>query len=306
MAIFRHALAVVFVFFTVPTYAGELKLAHFVPPTHPMDRMVMTPMAEAFNQAEGVSSEIRIFAAGELGKGPKQQYKRVATGAADIAFVLPAFTEKLFPVLTSYEIPGRYGNGIDATKAMWEGFADISIEVKRAVPLAVWANNPTILIMREKAVRAPDDLKGQKIRVGNSRTAQVITAWGGVPVHMSPTEAYQALSTGVVDGIYIDPVAFQAYKLYEVTKFATVNVPGSVSSFMIAMNKGAHARLTDAEKSVLDTLTGEELSMKAANIFAQVGADALKLAAEKDVQLITLNEAEIEVFAALSPFARIN
>ncbi|MEM9524848.1 MAG: ABC transporter substrate-binding protein, partial [Pseudomonadota bacterium] len=92
MTIFRHALVAVLVFFAAQAYAGELKLAHFMPPTHPMDTMVMAPMTEAFNRAEGVTSEIRIFAAGELGKGPQQQYKRVATGAADIAFVLPAFT----------------------------------------------------------------------------------------------------------------------------------------------------------------------------------------------------------------------
>lgn len=98
--------------------ADELKLAHFMPPTHPMDVHVMTPMAQAYNQAMAGESEIKVYPAGELGSGPKAQYKRVSTGVAELAFILPDFSADLFPVLTSYEIPGRYADGIQATKAM--------------------------------------------------------------------------------------------------------------------------------------------------------------------------------------------
>ncbi len=39
--------------------ADVLKLAHFMPPTHPMDVQVMTPMAEAYNEAmAGVSTTL--------------------------------------------------------------------------------------------------------------------------------------------------------------------------------------------------------------------------------------------------------
>ncbi len=282
--------------------AGELKLAHFMPPTHPMDKHVMGPMAEAYNAATGGSSEIKIYPAGELGPGPKAQYKRVATGVAELGFVLPDFTPDLFPVLTSYEMPGRFADGIDATKAMWEGTEAIEAEVDRAVPLAYWANNATILITRDKPVRSPEELAGLKIRVAGDNMAQVITAWGGVPVNMSPTEAYQALSTGVVDGIYIGPSAFSSYKLYEVAKYATVNIPGSVYSFLIAMNKDSYGALSDAEREALHAVSGEKLSLQAAEAFAAVGQKALDTAAENGVEMITLTDAEIGVFSDLSPF----
>lgn len=282
--------------------AGELKLAHFMPPTHPMDKHVMTPMAEAFNAATGGSSEIKIYPAGELGPGPKAQYKRVATGVAELAFVLPDFTPDLFPVLTSYEMPGRFADGIKATEAMWQGTEAIETEVDRAVPLAYWANNATILITRDKPVRTPADLAGLKIRVAGDNMAQVITAWGGVPVNMSPTEAYQALSTGVVDGIYIGPSAFSSYKLYEVAKHATINIPGSVYSFLIAMNKDSYAALSDAERDALHAVSGKDLSLQAAKAFAEVGQKALGIAKENGVEMITLSDAEVGVFADLSPF----
>ncbi|MEM6637397.1 MAG: TRAP transporter substrate-binding protein [Pseudomonadota bacterium] len=302
----RILAAILAAFTATSAWAEELKLASFVPPGHPMDQTVMTPMAEAFNAATGGSTTIKVFPAGELGKGPQQQYKRIATGVAEIAFILPGFTEQLFPVLTGYETPGLYPDGESATKAMWENMDEINSEVKEGVPLAVWSNNPTILITKDKAVRAPADLEGMKIRVANSKTAKVIEAWGGVPVNMPPTEAYQALSTGTVDGIYIDPAAFRAYKLHEVTDYATVNVPGSVSSFLIAINNASYDGLTDAEKQALADASGEALSLKASNAFKKAGQTGLDLAAEGGVELVTLTDDEVNAFHALSPFGATN
>ncbi len=282
--------------------ADVLKLAHFMPPTHPMDVQVMTPMAQAYNKATAGSSEIRIYPAGELGPGPKAQYKRVATGVADLAFILPDFSADLFPVLTSYEIPGRYADGVQATQAMWENTSQIEAEVDRAVPLAYWANNATIMITRDKPVRTPEDLAGLKIRVAGKNMASLIEAWGAVPVNMSPTEAYQALSTGVVDGIYIGPTAFSSYKLHEVAKYATTNIPGSVYSFLLAMNKDAHAALSDDERGELQAVSGKALSIKAANAFADAGKTALVLAEDSGVEMISLTEEQIDAFMSKSPF----
>ena len=293
-------------FATTAAMATELKFASFVPPNHPMDRAVMTPMADAFNAATGGETTIKVYPAGELGKGPKQQYKRIATGVAEIGFILPAFTEKLFPVLTSYETPGVYPDGESATKAMWGNIDEIKAEVKEGVPLAVWSNNPTILITKDKPVRSPADLAGMKIRIANSKTAKMIEAWGGVPVNMPPTEAYQALSTGTVDGIYIDPAAFRAYKLQEVTDYATVNIPGSVSSFLIAINNDSYNALTDDEKQALLDASGEALSLTASNAFKKAGEVGLELAVEGGVELVNLTDDEVAAFQALSPFGQTN
>ena len=290
----------------VASFASELRLGHFMPPQHPMDKMVMTPMAEAFNSTDGVESTIRIYGAGELGKGPQQQYRRVVTGVMDIGFVLPAFTEANFPLLTAYEAPGRFADGPEATEAMWADMEALAPEMDRAVPLAVWGNNPTIMITVDKPVRTPADMEGLKVRVANSRAAEIVTAWGGVPVNMPPTEAYLALSTGVVDAIYIDPSAFSSYNLYEVTGYATVNIPGSISTFLLAMNKDVHDGLSDAEKEALAAASGKELSVEASAVFKRAGDAALELAAENGVEIITLSDEQFDAFNALSPFNESN
>jgi hypothetical protein len=57
---------------------------------HPMDRHVMTPLAEATDGA----LTIRIFPAGELGAGPNQQCRRAVTAVADIALDLPSIRRR--------------------------------------------------------------------------------------------------------------------------------------------------------------------------------------------------------------------
>lgn len=300
------ALAAALVLAPAAASAEELRLGHFMPPQHPMDRMVMTPMAEAYNSADGVDTPIRIFGAGELGQGPQQQYRRVVTGVMDIAFILPGFTETNFPVLTTYEVPGRFASGPAATEAMWNDMDAFAGEMDRIVPLAIWANNPTILITVDRPVRTPADMQGLTVRVANSRAADIISAWGGVPVNMPPTEAYLALSTGVVDAIYIDASAIRTYSLHEVTGYATVNIPGAVSTFLLAMNADAHAALSEAEQQALAAASGRDLSVLASSVFEGAGAAGLTLATENGVEMITLTDAELAAFEALSPFREGN
>ena len=69
----------------VEAFATELKLAHFTSPRHPMDRFFMRPWSEELARMSNGELTVRIFPAGELGKGPQQQFKRAVDGAADIA-----------------------------------------------------------------------------------------------------------------------------------------------------------------------------------------------------------------------------
>jgi TRAP-type C4-dicarboxylate transport system substrate-binding protein len=44
--------------------ATELKLSHFMAPSHPMDAQLMRPFAEELEKATGQSLRVRIFPAG--------------------------------------------------------------------------------------------------------------------------------------------------------------------------------------------------------------------------------------------------
>jgi len=281
-----------------PLHATELKLAHFMSPQHPMDRMVMTPLAERIGAATGGSVTVKVFPGGELGAGPGQQYRRAVTGIADIAFNLPQYTPAQFRRSVLLHVPGLFSSPQQATGAIWDNIDALADDFSEVELLAYWTNNPSILFTRDKPVRSLADIRGMKVRVPDPVSASIVEAWGGVPVSLPATDTYNAMSTGIVDAVMIDASAVGSYSLQEVTRYATLNAPGALSTFTLIMNRGAWNRLSDAEKATIRAETGRELSLQAAKAFEGAGARGLKLLEEAKVELITLDDAALAEFEA--------
>ena len=277
--------------------AQELKAAHFMPPMHPMDRGVMTPLADELNTATDGALTIRIYPAGELGKGPVQQYKRVVTGVADIAFGIPAYTPTQFKKTVMVHMPGLFSSGEEATNALWDNIDAISDEYGETKLLGLWANNPSVLLTN-KPVRTLADVEGLKVRTPNPVMAEIVKAWGGIPVSMPTTDVYNAMNTGVVDAVMIGPSGIRSYKLNEIAQHATVNIPSAVDSFYLLMNRSSWDGLSDEHKAKLDGLTGRELSLRGARAFYDAGQAGLQLARDSGVNIIEIDEAADAEFRA--------
>ena len=287
--------------------ATELKVAHFMPSMHPMDKGVMTPLAEAISAETDGQLTMRIYPSGELGKGPVQQYKRVVTGVADIVFGIPEYTPQQFSKTGLVHIPGLFEDGTQATNALWNNIELFEDEYAQTKLLGLWANNPSVLISREKPVRSLADIQGMKIRTPNPVMAELVEAWGAIPVSMPTTDTYNAMNTGVIDAVMIGPSGIRSYKLHETAKYVTTNIPSAVDSFYLLMNKQSWDALSDEHKAKLDALTGREISLRGANAFAEAGQAGLKLAEEAGVELIQIDAAaEAEFRKKMEPaIARI-
>jgi len=282
--------------------ATELKAAHFMPSMHPMDRGVMTPLSEDIKAATDGELTIRIYPSGELGKGPVQQYKRVVTGVADIVFGIPEYTPGQFATTGLIHIPGLFANGTEATNALWDNIGLFEEEYAQTKLLGLWANNPSVLISREEPIRSVADMKGKKIRTPNPVMADLVEAWGGIPVSMPTPDVYNAMNTGVIDAVMIGPSGIRSYKLHETAKYVTTNIPSALDSFYLLMNKQSWDKLTDSQKQKLDELTGRTISLAGAKGFYEAGQAGLKLAADSGVELIEIDAAaEAEFRAAMEP-----
>jgi len=297
------AMASAFVLFAAQSAsADELKIAHFMPSMHPMDRGVMTPLAEEMAEASNGEVTMRIYPSGELGKGPVQQYKRVVTGVADIVFGIPEYTPAQFTKTGLVHIPGLFANGTDATNALWDNIGLIEDEFAKAKLLGLWANNPSVLITREKPVHTVADMEGMKIRTPNPVMAALVEGWGGIPVSMPVPDVYNAMNTGVIDAVMIGPSGIRSYKLNETGKYVTTNIPSAVDSFYLLMNKSSWDGLSDENKAKLDELTGRGLSLRGAKAFYEAGQAGLKLASESGLELIEITpEAEVEFREKMAP-----
>ncbi len=280
--------------------ATELKLAHFVAPTHPYHPVFQWLAAEVSKQTGGALT-IRVFPGGELGANPSDQMNRAIDGVADIAFVLPGYTAAQFPRTLMIEYPGIRKDAGSGTNALWGAREMLGDEYRRVKLLSLWTINPAVLFMRDKPIRTFQDIKGLKIRVASKSGGDMVKAWGAVPVFSPVTEMYNSIQTGVVDGTIIDPGAAIAFKLTEICNYVTVGMDSTLTSFALVMNRDAWNKLPVDQKAIIDRLTGITLAQRTNQAWDVLVSKSLGLMSSlPGKQVITLDPAEAAKFNAAS------
>jgi TRAP-type C4-dicarboxylate transport system substrate-binding protein len=138
-----------------------------------------------------------------------------------------------------------------------------------------------------------------KIRIASPVESDLMRAWGAVPVGMPITESYNALSTGIVDAVLIQPSAlYQPWNLAEPGEFVTHRLPSPNSIVLLAMNRGTWEGLPPEHQAALDRLTGRDFSLKASALWGGVDVDALEKAqGDPGIEVIGLTDAERAEFS---------
>jgi len=281
--------------------AQELKLAHFMAPTHPYHPRVFAPFADEVEKATGGKLKVRIFPGGELGANPAEQFNRAVDGVADISFVLPGYTAAQFPRILLMEYPGVAKSPEGAARGLWNARELLEEEFRRVKLLSMWTITPGAIYTRERPVRSLADLKGMKLRVASSVGGDLVKAWGATPVFTPVTEVYNALQTGVIDGVLIDGGAALAFKLIEVSKYVTVGMQSVLTTFALVMNRDVWNRLPADQKAAVEKATGLAMGERAFSVWNAVSAKGIEaIAAAPGKELIRLAPPEAARFDAIS------
>ena len=108
-----------------------------------------------------------------------------------------------------------------------------------------------------KAIRTPEDLAGQKIRVMASPVQiKMVEAMGGTGVPIAWGDLYNALQTGVVDGAENNhPSVFQM-KFYEVSDYYTLDEHARIPD-MLLMSQDVYDSLSEEEQAAIDKAADE-------------------------------------------------
>ncbi len=276
--------------------ADEFALGYFMGPKHPLNKGVFTPFAEKLSEVSDGQLSVRQFPGGALSSAPPKQYSALLSGIMDISFALPGYTADLFPISTSVSAPHLCSSAKECTEALLRVQDKIEAEFDAKL-LGVWANEPPILVTRDKPVDGVDDLAGLKIRVTTKADAPYIEALGATPVSQPASVLNQNLANGVIDAIVIDPSAIRSFSLHEPGNYVTVGLPLSGAAFVLLMNKGVYDNLTTEEKAWVDQASGEGLSKMGGETYAKAGASGLKFAADNGVEIIRLDEEAKQEFA---------
>lgn len=175
-------------------------------------------------------------------------------GVADIAFVNPSYQPGKMPLLTITSLPATSAGDMCPTSKALQSLMEMpevkaelnSMNIRYLGPLT---NNSYGVWSRKKQIRNLADLKGMKLRaIGNH--ANLLNALGGVPVSMGPTDVYQAIEKGTLDGGLANPSFALGYKWDEVTKYYYPIPFGGLGQF-VAINKSSWEKIPpDIQKHV--------------------------------------------------------
>jgi TRAP-type transport system periplasmic protein len=287
---------------TTTAYSVELKFASFTPPQHTITASVVDKLSAGLKADTNGEVSIAYYPGGELGPGPLEQYVRVVQGAADMSWGLQGYTSSQFPKSMVAELPGSIKPGGNGYDMLWNAYEKhLASEYPGVKPLALWTSEPNIIIMKDKQIRTPADLAGLKIRVAGAVAADVIAALGATPIQMPIPQVYNALQTGLIDGIVTGASAVADFKLLEVASSYTIGAPLGRIAFFTVMNKATYDGLSDAHKSAIDAHSGLGLSKSAEDAWnAKANETIVKLKENSANVVIELDEAGAGTFAKIT------
>lgn len=275
--------------------ADELSFANFTPPFHTINASVIERLGGALVDATGGALSVRGYHGGELGAGPVEQYVRVLQGVADIGWGLPGYTSSQFEQTMIAELPNAIPLDMPGYEALWRAYPDhLASEFPGTIPVALWTSEPNVLIMKGHVIRTPADMAGLKVRVAGATAAEVAIALGATPVQMPINEVYNALQTGLIDGVITGASTLSDFKLDEVADSYTLGANLGRLTFYAVMNAARYDGLPADQQAALDAAIGIELSKSAEdawNATARAALDAARASGDNTVVDLSADEA---------------
>jgi TRAP-type transport system periplasmic protein len=222
------------------------------------------PFAKEIEEKTGGRYKIRVAWGASLGK-TAEHYDLALKSMADIAMFGPSYTTGRFPMEEIVGLPIHFQTGEIATKALlqlWKKgyFAKELSDVK---VLYMWSLPPYHILWGKKPASTLADIKNKKVRSGGGVWTATLNSIGAIPVGMAPTELYDAMSKGTIDGTFSGYGTLVAWKLIESVNYVTELGVGSLS-FGVVMNKRVWDKLPKDVQAVFDSLSDKYSQMHCA------------------------------------------
>jgi TRAP-type C4-dicarboxylate transport system substrate-binding protein len=262
LVIMTGIICLMFMFATSPmnkAWAAEkvinLKVANFFPPPSKQSKITEEFAAELESRSGG-KLKVQFFGGGSLLSAPAM-FKGIETGITDIGYSHVYYTPGRMPVCEGIGLPiGTPTGWVGAHMAydFYEKFKPKEFGNVRV--LCIHGNAPSMIISR-KPIEKLEDLKGLTIRAP-SLSGEIVAALGGTAAPTPMMEVYDAISKGVVDGVWAPYETLKTFRFAEVAKYVAVCWEiGSVYPFYLAMNKDSYNKLPRDLQSLVDVLSGE-------------------------------------------------
>lgn len=229
------------------------KFANNLPLTHPVN-VRAKEATDRIREETGGRVAIEIFPSSVLGSD-SDVLSQTRSGGVEFFLMGGLLLATLVPLASIDGIPSAFADYPSVWKAVDGKLGEVvRAEVSKFNLVAMeqqWDNGFFQITTRSTPIRTPDDMKGLKIRTGNSPLqVQMCTALGASPAPLNFNELYTALQTGVMDAQMNALVLIKAAKLYEVQSHCAIT-NHMWSGFWFLANKRAWERLPENLRAVV-------------------------------------------------------
>jgi tripartite ATP-independent transporter DctP family solute receptor len=167
---------------------------------------------------------------------------------------------------------------------------------EKGIVLSLWAENGWRSIgTRKRAVRAPEDIKGLKVRAQESEINKAFwNALGAAPTPIPLNEVLPALETGVIEGFDQTPVYMCAAGWHAQIKYYTLTEHMYQPACLVFNKRFIESLPEDLQKIVLGD--GRAEAVKNRTRVRAAAKELLKDLAAQKIEVIALTEAEKDAF----------
>lgn len=244
---------------TKPTV--ELKLGHVTQAIHPYHLSADAFTKKAAEKSQG-RIKITIFPTRQLGDD-KQQLEAIIAGTQNMGLISASQFASYTPVLAGLQLPWLIDDYDTYDKVLHSEVTKkmlVTLEKNNLKGLAIYEGGIRDILTKDKKIIVPADLKGMKLRVPPS---EVLKDWalavGAIPVPLPYSEVYNALQTGMVDGVEMNPSSVYTEKFYEVAKYLLDTNQFPFPSVLI-MNLQDWNKLSPEDQKILQEAATEAIS----------------------------------------------
>ncbi len=269
----------------------ELKLAHWVPPSHPLHK-AMEDWGASLSKATNGSITFKVYPAQQLGKA-FDHYDMARDGIADVTYVNPGYQPGRFPIIAAGELPFLFKNAKGGSQALDEWYRKYAATEMKDVKYCLgFIHDPGTFHSKTKKIMVPGDIKGLKIRPAQATFASFVTELGGTNVQGGAPDVRDFLEKGVVDAVGFPWGSLVLFGADKVTKYH-MDVPLYATTFAWVINKDKYASMSDGQKKAVDAHCTIEWAEKVGGPWGEFefgGHDKLKALPDHEVYSISADQ----------------
>ena len=273
----------------------DLKISHWVPPSHPLQK-ALEQWGASVEKESGGTLHYKVYPSQQLGKA-FDHYDMARDGIADLTYVNPGYQPGRFPIIAAGELPFLISNakgGSEALDAWYRKYA--AKEMKDVKFCLAFVHDPGALHMVDKKVEVPGDIKGLKIRPAQGTIAEFVRLLGGTNVQASAPEVRDVLARHVADGVTFPWGSIVLFGIDKVTKYH-MELPFYTTTFALVFNKAKYNEMDAKQKKAIDDHCNGEWALKIAAPWADFEHNGIaKIKAEPGQNVYAPSKAQVAMW----------